>query len=208
MKMSELSERSGVSVASIKFYQREELLPEPERSSPNQAQYDSNHVDRLRLIRALVDVGGLSVAAVRKVLAAAEADIPLDWAMGVAQHAIPGGVGLPETTTRGVTEIDRVIAEMGWQVSADNPGRGMAAKVIDSYLQLDHEELLSVLPEYSAAAVIVARGDLASVGLQPNRARMSETVVVGTVLGDSLFAGLRRMAQEDAAHRLYSGDRS
>lgn len=208
MKMSELSERSGVSVASIKFYQREELLPEPERSSPNQAQYDSNHVDRLRLIRALVDVGGLSVAAVREVLAAAEADIPLDWAMGVAQHAIPGAVGMPETTTRGVTEIDRITAEMGWQVSADNPGRGMAAKVIDSYLQLDHEELLSVLPEYSAAAVIVARGDLASVGLQPNRARMSETVVVGTVLGDSLFAGLRRMAQEDAAHRLYSGDRS
>ena len=82
----------------------------------------------------------------------------------------------------------------------------MAVRVIDSYIQLDHEELLSVLPEYCTAAAIVARGDLATVGLQPNRARMSETVVVGTVLGDSLFAGLRRMAQEDAAHRLYAGE--
>ncbi|MBG6056272.1 DNA-binding transcriptional MerR regulator [Salinibacterium sp. CAN_S4] len=204
MKMSELSECSGVSVASIKFYQREELLPEAERTSPNQARYDSNHVDRLRLIRALVDVGGLSVATVREVLAAAEADIPLDWAMGVAQHAIPGSVELPVESTRGVAEIDRVTEEMGWTVSADNPGRGMAARVIDSYVQLDHEELLSVLPAYSAAAVMVARTDLASIALQPSRLRVSETVVVGTVLGDSLFAGLRRMAQEDEAHRQYA----
>jgi DNA-binding transcriptional MerR regulator len=208
MKMSELSESSGVSVASIKFYQREELLPAAERSSPNQAQYDTSHLDRLRLIRALVDVGGLSVATVRKVLAAAEDDIPLDWAMGVAQRAIPGSTELPEQPTRGVAEIDRLSDELGWQVSPDNPGRGMAVRVIDSYLQLDHEELLSVLPEYSRAAAIVAAADLASVALQPSRMRMSETVVIGTVLGDSLFAGLRRMAQEDEAHRRYAGDRS
>ena len=203
--MSELSDRSGVSVASIKFYQREELLPEPERTSPNQSRYENGHVERLRLVRALIDVGGLSVAAVRQVLAAAEADIPLDWAMGVAQHAIPGSVELPGESSTGLREIDGVVAELGWNVSTDNPGRAMAARVIDSYLQLDHEELLSVLPEYSRAAAIVASVDLASVALQPDRARMAETVVVGTVLGDSLLAGLRRMAQEDASHRMVSG---
>ena len=80
----------------------------------------------------------------------------------------------------------------------------MAARVIDSYVQLDHEEILSVLPEYARAAMIVAAADLTSVGLQPSRMRMSETVVVGTVLGDSLFAGLRRMAQEDEARRRYA----
>ena len=208
MKMSELSKRSGVSVASIKFYQREELLPEPERSSPNQAQYDENHIDRLRLVRALIDVGGLSVAAVRNVLAAAEADIPLDSAMGVAQRAIPGSIDLPELPSRGVTKIDQLIKDLRWMVSYDNPGRGMAARVVDSYLELDHEEFLSGLPEYSRAAAIVADTDLATVALQPSRARMSETVVVGTVLGDVLFGGLRRMAQENAAHRLYSGHQS
>ncbi|WP_309615066.1 MerR family transcriptional regulator [Salinibacterium sp.] len=206
--MSELSDRSGVSVASIKFYQREELLPEPERTSPNQSRYEDGHVERLRLVRALIDVGGLSVAAVRQVLAAAEADIPLDWAMGVAQHAIPGSVELPDESSAGLREIDGVVAELGWNVSTDNPGRAMAARVIDSYLQLDHEELLSVLPEYSRAAAIVASVDLASVALQPDRARMAETVVVGTVLGDSLLAGLRRMAQEDASHRMVSGAQS
>lgn len=205
MKMSELSDRSGVSVASIKFYQREDLLPEAERSSPNQAQYDDAHVDRLRLVRALVDVGGLSVAMVRQVLAAAESDIPLDWALGVAQRSIPGSVDVLDPSTRGAAEIDRVAGERGWLVSAENPGRGMAARVVDSYLRLGHEELLSVLPEYSRAAAIVAGSDLASVALQRSRARMSETVVVGTVLGDSLFAGLRRMAQEDAAHRATGG---
>ena len=84
-------------------------------------------------------------------LAAAESDISVDWAMGVAQRAIPGSGELPATTT-GVSEIDSITETLGWKVSSDSPGRGMAARVIDSYVQLDHEEILSVLPEY-------ARGD-------------------------------------------------
>ena len=120
-------------------------------------------------------------------LAAAESDISVDWAMGVAQRAIPGSGELPATTT-GVSEIDSITETLGWKVSSDSPGRGMAARVIDSYVQLDLEEILSVLPEYARAAMIAAAADLTSVGLQPSRMRMSETVVVGTVLGDSLWA--------------------
>jgi hypothetical protein len=32
---------------------------------------------------------------------------------------------------------------------------------------------------------------------------MAETVVVGTVLGDALFAGLRRIAQEHSSHTMF-----
>ena len=39
-------------------------------TSATRATYDDTHVRRLRLVRALVDVGGLSLAAVRDVLAA------------------------------------------------------------------------------------------------------------------------------------------
>ena len=40
MRISELSARSGVSVATIKYYLRERVLPEGERTSATQATYD------------------------------------------------------------------------------------------------------------------------------------------------------------------------
>jgi DNA-binding transcriptional MerR regulator len=72
MRMAELSRRSGVSVPTIKYYLREGLLPAGAVTSPNQADYGNGHLRRLRLIRALIDVGGLSVAAAREVLGAVD----------------------------------------------------------------------------------------------------------------------------------------
>ena len=72
MKISELSRLSGVSVASIKYYVREGLLPAGTATSSNQATYDDTHARRLRLIRALIDIGGLSIGQVRATLAAVD----------------------------------------------------------------------------------------------------------------------------------------
>lgn len=206
MRMSELSDRSGVAVPSIKFYLRESLLPPGEYSSPNQASYGDDHVQRLRLVRALIDVGGLSVSAVRAVLAAVDdTELPLDWAFGLAQHAIPGGVPItePEADGRGAAQVQRALDDAGWQISATNPGRAMSARVLDSYERLGHERLIEVLPAYLRAAEIVAEADLQAVADAPDRAAMVETVVVGTVLGDTLLAGLRRMAQERASDEYF-----
>ena len=68
MRMSELSERSGLPVASIKYYQREALVPFGEHTSANQSQYGEAHVDRLRLVRALIEVGGLSVSSAMEIV--------------------------------------------------------------------------------------------------------------------------------------------
>ncbi|GMA88788.1 hypothetical protein GCM10025868_40380 [Angustibacter aerolatus] len=45
-------------VATVKYYLREGLLPPGTPTSRTQAQYDEEHVRRLRLVRALLDVGG------------------------------------------------------------------------------------------------------------------------------------------------------
>src|SRR5919107_5383899 len=68
MRISELARRTDVPVATIKFYLRERLLPEGTLTSATQAQYREDHVARLRLIRALTGPGGLSIAAVHRVL--------------------------------------------------------------------------------------------------------------------------------------------
>ena len=205
MRMSELSTRSGVAIPSIKFYLREGLLAPGERTSPNQSSYDESHVVRLRLVRALIDVGGLSVAAVSSVLEAIDnTDMPLDWAFGRAQRALPG-IHLEEVdenvSGRGSREVEALIAERGWTVSPGNPGRALAARVIDTYASFGHEHLIAVLPDAAEAAEIMATADLDAVAARESRADMVETVVVGTVLGDFLFAGVRRMAQEHVSRR-------
>ncbi|MET1074743.1 MAG: MerR family transcriptional regulator, partial [Umezawaea sp.] len=52
MRMAELSAESGVPVATIKYYLREGLVPAGELTSPNQAQYQARHLQRLKLVRA------------------------------------------------------------------------------------------------------------------------------------------------------------
>ena len=58
MRISELSSRTGIPVATIKFYLRENLLHPGVRTAATQAQYDESHEARLRLIRALLGPGG------------------------------------------------------------------------------------------------------------------------------------------------------
>jgi hypothetical protein len=72
-----------------------ERLPPGTATAANQADYSDAHVRRLGLIRALIDVGRLSVAKTREVLAAVGAgDISSIDLMGTAQYAV-----IPATPT-------------------------------------------------------------------------------------------------------------
>ncbi len=51
--ISEVAERTGVPIATIKFYIREELLPRPRTAGRTVGRYDSAFVSRLELVREL-----------------------------------------------------------------------------------------------------------------------------------------------------------
>ena len=210
MKMSQLCETSGVSVPSIKFYLREGLLPAGERTSATQAEYGPEHVERLRLIRALIDIGGLSVATAQRVLEAIDSpDLPLSYVFGVAQYAISDTslyADVPEGSA-GTTQVNDLIESTGWLVSDENPGRRGAARVPDTYADLGQNHIGEHLAAYAEAAELIARADLAAVAHQTDVADMAETVVVGTVLGDALNASLRRMAQEHVSYQVFPAPR-
>jgi DNA-binding transcriptional MerR regulator len=91
MRISELASNTEIPVATIKFYLRENLLHQGVRTAATQAQYDQSHVARLRLIRALLGPGGLSIAAAHQVIRAIEE--PPDSVhelLGVAAGAVAG----------------------------------------------------------------------------------------------------------------------
>jgi DNA-binding transcriptional MerR regulator len=205
MRMSELSTTTGVAVPTLKFYLREGLLPAGERTSPNQAQYDDRHVERVRLVRALLEIGGLSVAQAAAVVRALDDDLPLTTVFGAAQRAVtvpaPLGSGVGED---GAERIAALCALRGWRVHTENPGLEIAARVIDAYGELGLGHISDgALDPYADAADLVARADLDAVARSTDLTQMVEVVVVGTVLGDALFAGLRRIAQEVESTRRF-----
>ena len=89
MRIGELSAKTGVPVATIKYYVREGLMAGGERTGHNQVSYGEEHVRRLRLVRAMVETGALPIAKVREVLA--EIEDPrrdLDSTLGVVSRAL------------------------------------------------------------------------------------------------------------------------
>jgi len=51
MKIGELANEAKCSTETVRFYEKEGLLPETERTESNYRQYNSTHVERLRFIR-------------------------------------------------------------------------------------------------------------------------------------------------------------
>ena len=203
MRIAELSSRSGTSIPSIKFYLREGLLPPGTPTGRNQAEYAEAHVKRLRLIRALIDVGGLTVASAREVLNAVDtADVPDFQLMGVAHYALDRP-GRRDRESKGWQQARQQVMDAvrarGWQVEDESPNFDRAADAVAAMRELEQDDLLALLPAYAEAAERIAGQEVDLVIARGEPARMVEGVVTGTILGEALLSAMRRLAQQHAA---------
>jgi DNA-binding transcriptional MerR regulator len=206
MRIAELSRQSGVPVPTIKYYVREGLLPRGERTSPNQAEYNERHVRRLRLIRALVEVGDLSIAETRDVLASIDSPgKTLHETLGKAQHAVTPRFGRradDEAWAAASREAEELVRRRGWQVKAGTPAWELLTQVLATFHELGQDDLAALLDDYADAADRLAEIEVGAVLKRPDLESMLEGVVIGTTLGDSLLAALRRLAQANVSARV------
>lgn len=189
----------------IKYYVREGLLPAGRLTSPNQASYDEGHERRLRLVRALLDVGGLSVAAIREVLEAVDdPDRPVHKVLGTAaDRVVPRYADEPGEVLAARGKVTELIRRRGWLVDDRSPAADALAVALAALDEVGHADFVDLLDVYAGAAEDVARADLGYVARRVGRERLVETVVIGTVLGDAVFGALRRLAHVDASARYY-----
>jgi len=79
-----LSERTGVKVETIRYYEQVGLLPPPERSDGNQRRYGRRHVERLAFIKHSRDLG-FPIEGIRTLLRLSDTpDIACDEAHAIA----------------------------------------------------------------------------------------------------------------------------
>ncbi|MET7994888.1 MerR family transcriptional regulator [Amycolatopsis sp. NPDC005232] len=208
--MAELSEESGVAIPTIRYYLREGLLPPGEHTSPNQARYSGTHVRRLKLIRALLDVGGLSVAEVRHVAQALDSQAPTLDVLDLAHTNLitPKGEVDDESRTWALTMLQQAAKQVGWVVEPDDKSTETIIGLLCTLRAIGHGGLLDDLDGYADLAARAARLDLATLRNLTTPESIVESAVVGTVLGDALFSALRKLGQQNESKRLYGSARA
>jgi DNA-binding transcriptional MerR regulator len=209
MRISELARRTGVTIPTVKFYMRQGLLPTGTPTSVTLAEYGPAHVDRLRLVRALVEVGGLSLTAVRQLLATLDADPqPADTAS--TEDTAPGGRtiaagavratqdALPPEVPRGGAKPARAlsaVSALGWQVDPESTALRQLEAALVALDTVGLPPNISTLLAYADAALRVAEADVEAIPTGPP-AEIVRHVVVGTAMYEPVLTALRRLAQQ------------
>lgn len=203
MRMAELSERSGTPVPTVKYYLREGLLPRGERTDRNQARYGEEHLRRLRLVRALTDVGGLSIAAVREIIAHVDAPGPTTHQLlgRTLNDLTPAAKGFEGAEDADMERVGALVERLNWRVYSSDRAVTDLAGVVAAYRSAGHPLSDAEFDGYAAAAEQAARVDLDVLEGVSETDAILEGAVVRTVLGDTLLAVLRRLAQADESAR-------
>ncbi|MFD7914531.1 MerR family transcriptional regulator [Streptomyces sp. NPDC059752] len=214
MKISELSRRTGVPVASIKYFLRQGLLPAGRATAATLAEYGEEHAQRLRLIKALTTLGGLSIAATREVLGAVDQAHSSESALGAVSYALPvpvaaqGAAGHEEEAGADVTagaEVAELLTALDWQAPGTSPHvKGLTA-ALEELRRLDAQYAPGELAAYARLAESVARLDLERAADLDDPVALAERAVIVFAICAPVFELLRRLAQEDQVRRRVAG---
>lgn len=205
MRLAELCGTTGVPPATVKYYLREGLLPAGERLSATRAEYGPAHVERLRLIRALVEGAGVGIDGVRRIVRAIEQPPASrhDF-LGEAQHAIDG----PPPPVVVSPEAQEALERLGWPEC--EPGRlAHLQAAMDTAALAGFPVTVDRLVAYGQALEQVAVFDLEALGADPRSTTPEGAlthVAVGTVVTDAVLIALRRLAQEHESERRYAAE--
>ncbi|MFI2434940.1 MerR family transcriptional regulator [Streptomyces sp. NPDC018693] len=211
MRLAELSERSGVSAATIKYYLRAGLLPPGRQVNRTTAEYSEEHLRRLRLVRAMIQVGGLPVAKVREVLGHVDDDsLGRSIRLGAAMWALPR-VPEPDEDDEYVRaahqEVHTLLDRLGWEnalrLSTISPAYRSLVVAVAAFRRLGYDWGAELLAPYAELMHRTAVLDLDFMEEHPSEAEQVESAVLGAILNEPVLQALHRLAQEEETTRRY-----
>jgi DNA-binding transcriptional MerR regulator len=196
VRISELSRRSGVSIPTIKYYLREGLLPAGTPTGSTQAEYGDPHLQRLHFIRVMLDVGRLSISALRDVISAlADERRSTHDVLGVAHRALAvRSLGVaPDPAAR--AEIAALLDALGWRATADPATVDELGCALVALRRLGWSVDGNAFGPYAAAVDALAAAEVAYAYDTNTRDQAVERAVVGTVVFETVLTAMRRLAQ-------------
>ncbi|MBX3186606.1 MAG: MerR family transcriptional regulator [Labilithrix sp.] len=210
LTVQDLSQESGVSVASIKFYVREGLLFAGDASRPGRAYYDGAHVRRLAVIRAMRDVAGLSIDVMRRALAAVDAPhadavdaiAPAIDALATHEDAPPVDAAL----LRARRDVATLFTREKIVVRREAGARETLARAIASLRRLGYDVTVDDLRPYVASMRALAKEEIGSERartlLLSDKEGALEIAILGSLLFEPILVALRRALHEQLSTAL------
>jgi DNA-binding transcriptional MerR regulator len=191
VRISELSEHSGIPVASIKFYIREGMLPRGTATSATRADYGDEHLARLRVIQALSDVRALPLARVKEILSLIDAPDETPYAtLGRAVSALPPYAD--ETNTDRAREtIERLGLTYDERFAAVGQLEAAIRGIEAAGLTWDAE----TAARYAGPLLRVAAAELLPLA-ELSESEQVSYAVLGTAMYEPAILALRRLAHQ------------
>jgi DNA-binding transcriptional MerR regulator len=211
MRLAQLSERSGVSTATIKYYLREGLLAPGRQINTTTAEYDEEHLRRLKLIRAMIQIGRVPVATVREVLGHVDDDsLPRSIRLGAALWALPQ-VPEPDEDDEYVQAAQREVAtlldRLGWenakQLSTISPAYRSLVVSVAAFRRLGYGWGAELIAPYAELMHRTAVLDLDNLERHPSEEERIEFAILGAIINEPILRSLHRLAQEEETTRRY-----
>ncbi|MFD5968950.1 MerR family transcriptional regulator [Streptomyces sp. NPDC060311] len=211
MRLADLSKRSGVSTATIKYYLREGLLPPGRQINATTAEYDEGHLRRLRLVRALIQVGKVPVSTAREILGHVDDEsLGRTIRLGAALWALPQDAEPDEAdpaVAAARVEVDRLLELLGWETSQElaplSPVHRSLVVAVAALRRLDYPWDAELMAPYGELMMEVARRDLDFMETHASEAEQVEMAVASAVLFQPVLRALHRLAQEEESARRY-----
>jgi DNA-binding transcriptional MerR regulator len=211
MRLAELSERSGVSTATIKYYLREGLLAPGRQINTTTAEYDEGHLRRLKLIRAMIQVGRVPVATVREVLGHVDDEsLPRAMRLGAAVWAmpqVPEPAADDEFVQGARVAMEELLRTLGWSnaqaMTTISPSFRSLVVATAALRRLGYDWDPETLVPYARLMHQVAELDMEFMESHVSEAEKAEVAVLGVVLVEPMLQALHRLAQEEESTRRY-----
>lgn len=200
MRISELSEKADLPVGTVKFYLRSGLLHQGQLINATQAEYGESHLERLRLIRALLEVGHLTHAEIHGVLDALSKPREQFVEALVQVYDAAAKSGSFEQTD--LSPALAAVASLGWSIDPESPHLAWLARAIRALETLGLPPSAERMQTYGKAAQLAAEDDVDWVlGADPDRSVL--TAIGSSVLWGSVLGALRVLAAEDVSRRRF-----
>jgi len=217
LKIADLSRLSGVPAETIKFYVREGLLPPGESLRANKTVYTRDHLQRLALVRAMREIGGLSIAAIKRIVEAFDqwGDDPriafhmaFDALSPLANEQAPSGV--PVGVNRSLLDdTDALLRTAGWDFGERVPAAeleladALASVREHLYPDLAVEELLPLTKAVHALTDL----EMHWRGLRRETAvEELQLTFLKTILFERVLVALRRLARESIRDQILQAE--
>ncbi len=219
MRIRELSNRSGVSTPTIKYYVREGLLPAGQRLGPVRTEYSEEHIARLRLIRALRENGKLSVEAIKQVLERLDAAPDGHHSIAAAMEALdeqqeerrPRTVAEREELKEARRAIGDFLIGLGWKTRGHETSaeRSLVEAFATLRRVMSKDLPVDVLEPYARALEQLAKVEIpAGRVVRAAPADAVRRAFLGMILFEPVLLSLRRLALEAEARKAYRQEMS